>query len=159
MHIVFWKRPAKACMPKLSKALPPVRSSIYLKSWRTISYWSWVIMGRLRNFHIEDQAGIDILTIGSNKNLQSLKFDISHFTNTAGLVFHNNILLSLKWQIHLNIFLWFMNFGKWRKKQTQKSRKKLIYGLKIQNFFWFGLRRVWTSGSWMHNFDDYFTLF
>ncbi len=69
-------------------------------------------MGRLRNFHIEDQAGIDILTIGSNKNLQSLKFDISHFTNTAGLVFDNNILPSLKWQIHLNIFLWFMNLGK-----------------------------------------------
>jgi hypothetical protein len=52
------------------------------------------------------------LTIGSNKNLQSLKFDISHFTNTAALVFHNNILPSLKWQIHLNIFLWFMNLGK-----------------------------------------------
>jgi hypothetical protein len=52
------------------------------------------------------------LTIGSNKNLQSLKFDISHFTNTAGLVFHNNILPSLKWQIHLNIFLRFMNLGK-----------------------------------------------
>jgi hypothetical protein len=44
----------------------------------------------------------------------------------------------------LNIFLWFMNLGKWRKKQTQKSRKKLIYRLKIQNLIWFKKRlNIW----------------